>query len=136
MRMVRDRVGGRRPPTLDVEIAGIFQLAGLRHELGRLARERGFAPDREAGMTIAVDEVVGQALDRDAGPVRIRWCADGAGVRIRIDASGGLPSAPPGTDAADGLRLAPELAHVTVLHSSLGTTVRLAFPGGAGGGAA
>jgi len=143
MRVVRERVGGRRPAALDVEIAGVFQLAGLRHELGRLARERGFAPDREAGLMIAVDEVVGQALDRDAGPVRVRWCSGRDGVRIRIDATGGLPWASPNTDAddglrvaGDGLRVAAELAQVTVLHSTLGTTVRLGFPADRGGGAA
>jgi hypothetical protein len=136
MRLVRERAGGRRPPALDVEIAGVFQLAGLRHELGRLARERGFAADREAGVMIAVDEVVGQALDREAGPVRVRWCSGGDAVRIRIDASAGLAPAPPGTHAGDGLRVAAELAQVTVLQSSRGTTVRLAFPLDGRGGAA
>jgi two-component sensor histidine kinase len=135
MRVVRERLGGRRPAALDVEIAGVFQLAGLRHELGRLARERGFAPDREAGLMIAVDEVVGQALDRDAGPVRVRWCSGHDAVRIRIDANGGLPWASPGTDTGGGLRVAAELAQVTVLHSTLGTTVRLGFPVDGGGGA-
>jgi hypothetical protein len=126
MRTVRDGVGGRVRPALDVEVEGVVQLAGLRHELGRLARQRGFSVDRQARLTIAVDEVVGQALDQEIGPVRVRWCSGREEVRIRIDAGGGLPTASPG--AGDGLRVATELAQVTVLHSSRGATVRLAFP--------
>lgn len=134
MQLVGHRVGGRVPPALDVEVAGVLELAGLRHDLGRLARDRGYAVDRQARLTIAVDEVVAHALDLGARSVRVRWCARADGVRIRVDVDDGLCTDPV---AADGLRVATELAEVTVLHSARGTTVRLAFPfDDQGGGAA
>ncbi|MEU7812567.1 hypothetical protein [Pseudonocardia sp. NPDC049154] len=70
------------------------------------------------------------------GLVRVRWCSRADGVRIRVDVGDGPCTDPP---AADGLRVATELTEVTVLHSSRGTTVRLAFPlpvDDQGGGAA
>ncbi|GAA2892555.1 hypothetical protein GCM10010472_58860 [Pseudonocardia halophobica] len=134
MQLVRHRAGGRVPPALDVEVAGVLELAGLRHDLGRLARDRGYAVDRQARLTIAVDEVVAHALDLGARSVRVRWCSRTDGVRIRVDM--GLCDPP----AADALRVATTLAEVTVLHSARGTTVRLAFPSSvddqSGGGAA
>ncbi|MCE3553262.1 ATP-binding protein [Pseudonocardia sp. RS11V-5] len=124
MQGLRQKLGVRVPPALDTEVSGVLELADLRHDLGRLARDRGWPVDRQARLTIAVDEVVAHALDLGAGSVRVRWCSRADGVRIRVDVDDELCTEPPG----DGLRVATQLAEVTVLQSARGTTVRLAFP--------
>jgi anti-sigma regulatory factor (Ser/Thr protein kinase) len=93
----------------DVDLHVEGSVLAARRVFARAAAEAGFAPDRVDELTLAVNEVLTNALLHGGGTARLRvWAAAGTGLTCAVDDTGpGVDDAllgfvPPATDATGG----------------------------------